>query len=169
MKIAQQIRKLLADGKARTAREMYEELGTDPIKTAESASNQGLRGILVKDNSVYPGRYSLGRAIPDKLAKEELARRERDRKRQARLRNGCKPMEQVRREAAQKTAQRVLEAKVPKKPISIPIEPRRPTVIEAKREPVKVPCTDTWIRQNPDKVQRLPAGVWANPVLRFEY
>lgn len=191
MKIPKLIRQLLADGQPRTAKEIYTALGTHPIKTTEAASNQVLRGILVKDPTVYPTRYSLGRHIPEKLPKEELARRERDRRRAARRRNGCRPIEEIKAEAAQKKAQRVLEAKqreverlsrprkekvfVPKPPKpgkapkSISIAPRRMSVIEAKPEAVRLPCSSTFIQQNPDRFQVLPAGVWAHPVLRFEY
>lgn len=55
------------------------------------------------------------------------------------------------------------------KPASIRIEPRKLSVIEAKPQAEKFPCTDAWLAQNPDKLVRLPAGVWSNPVLRFEY
>lgn len=188
MKIPAQIRRLLADGQARTARELYTALGTDPTKTAESASNQAHRGILVKDSSVYPARYSLGRAIPDKLSKEELARREMLRKRVERRRRGCRPIEEVRAEAARKTAQRVLEAKrkeverlsAPRKePVfverapkpgkkNIRIEPRRLGMTEATPAKEVAPCTETWLAQNPDKLIRLEPGRWSTD-LRFQY
>lgn len=188
MKLPKLIRNLLADGQPRTARELYTALGTHPIKTAEAASNQALRGILVKDSSVYPARYSLGRPIPDKLTKQELMDRERDRKSAARRLKGCRPIEEVRAEAARKTAQRVLEAKRkeverlsaprkepvfverPSKPAkrNIRIEPRRFGMTEAKPEPVRLPCSDTFIKENPDKLQRLPPGVWSTG-LRFQY
>lgn len=55
------------------------------------------------------------------------------------------------------------------KPKSISITPRRAGVIEAPIVREVFPDTESFIQANPDKVIRLPAGVWANPVLRFEY
>lgn len=57
----------------------------------------------------------------------------------------------------------------PVKPKSISITPRRAGVIEAPIVREVFPDTESFIQANPDKVIRLPAGVWANPVLRFEY
>lgn len=67
--------------------------------------------------------------------------------------------------------ERVLVPKPPKpgKPRSISIEPRRLAMTEAKPKPPANPCTETWLAQNPEKLIRLPPGVWSNPVLRFEY
>lgn len=56
-----------------------------------------------------------------------------------------------------------------KKPASIRIEPRKLGITEATPAKDNLPCTESWLAQNPDKLVRLPPGVWSNPVLRFEY
>lgn len=55
------------------------------------------------------------------------------------------------------------------KPASIRIEPRKLSVIEAKPQTEKFPCTESFLAAHPEKLIRLQPGVWANPVLRFEY
>lgn len=57
----------------------------------------------------------------------------------------------------------------PVKPRSISLTPRKLGITEAAAVREVFPDTDAFIQANPDKVIRLPAGVWANPVLRFEY
>jgi hypothetical protein len=56
----------------------------------------------------------------------------------------------------------------PYKPKSIPITPRKLGVTEMAAVREKFPDTEEFIRDNPDKLQRLPAGQWGQP-LRFEY
>lgn len=176
MKLPKKIRDLLKDGQARTAKEIYTALGTDPIKTAESANNQAKRGILLMDQSSYPGRYSIGRHIPDKLSKDELRERENARKRAARLKKGARPLAKLKAERAEATRLRVLakvakpvnaQVKEPKKPKSFSITPRALQMTEAAPVRESRPCTQAFIEANPDKVFRLPAGVWSTP-LRIE-
>lgn len=57
----------------------------------------------------------------------------------------------------------------PVKPKAISITPRKLGVTEATPVRETLTCTDAWLAQNPDKLVRLPPGVWSNPVLRFEY
>lgn len=57
----------------------------------------------------------------------------------------------------------------PVKPKSISLTPRKLGITEAAAVREVFPDTESFIQANPDKVIRLPAGVWANPVLRFQY
>jgi hypothetical protein len=57
---------------------------------------------------------------------------------------------------------------VPKKPKPIVMVPRRLGVTEVAAVRESFPSTDDWIAANPEKVERLPAGRWSQP-LRFEY
>lgn len=57
----------------------------------------------------------------------------------------------------------------PVKPKPISITPRKLGITEAAAVRDTFPCTDAWLAQNPEKLVRLPPGVWSNPVLRFDY
>lgn len=69
-----------------------------------------------------------------------------------------------------KKPERVFVPKPPKpgKPKSIRIEPRKLSVIEANPKPVRFPCSDTFIQENPDRFQVIHPGRWSHP-LRYEY
>lgn len=56
----------------------------------------------------------------------------------------------------------------PKKPKSFSITPRAIQMTEAAPVRESKPCTQAFIEANPDKVFRLPAGVWSQP-LQFDY
>lgn len=57
----------------------------------------------------------------------------------------------------------------PVKPKSISLTPRKLGITEAAEVKETFPCTESFLAAHPEKLIRLQPGVWANPVLRFEY
>jgi len=81
---------------------------------------------------------------------------------------GRKPMSRKEAAALGGEARKAQCQVKPAKPRSISLTPRRLQMTEAAPERIQYPSTEDFIKANPDKVIRLPAGVWSQP-LQFDY